>query len=171
MTKNSFELTSYGIEKGYIHEKYGRYGVENINGMPSLSIPLEWQGAPEGTKSFALVMEDFDAVPVTGFSWIHWIAIIPGNFTQLEENAGLTNKDIIQGVNSWISSMGGLSKAEASHFGGPAPPDKDHTYKFVLYALDKEIKLESGFYLNELYSEMRGHILASATLEGVYKVK
>ncbi|STO31117.1 putative kinase inhibitor [Fusobacterium necrogenes] len=166
-----FELTSSGIENGFINEKYGRYGSENINGMPSLSLPLEWKEAPKGTKSFALVMEDYDAVPVTGFSWIHWIAIIPGNYNKLEENASLTNKDIIQGVNSWVSSMGGLSKADASHFGGPAPPDKDHTYKFVLYALDKEIKLESGFYLNELYKEMEGHILNSTELEGIYKVK
>ena len=101
-----FELTSSGIENGYIKEKYGQYGTENIKGMPSLSLPLEWKGVPEGTKSFALVMQDYDAIPVTGFSWIHWVAVIPGSYTKLEENASLTNKDIIQGVNSWISSMG-----------------------------------------------------------------
>lgn len=166
-----FELTSSGIENGYIKEKYGQYGTENIKGMPSLSLPLEWKGVPEGTKSFALVMQDYDAIPVTGFSWIHWVAVVPGSYTKLEENASLTNKDIIQGVNSWISSMGGLSKAEASHFGGPAPPDKEHTYEITIYALDKEIKLENGYYLNELYKEMEGHVLDSATLEGVYKTK
>ena len=62
-----FELTSSGIENGYIKEKYGQYGTENIKGMPSLSLPLEWKGVPEGTKDFALVMQDYDAIPVTGF--------------------------------------------------------------------------------------------------------
>lgn len=166
-----FELKSSGIENGYIKEKYGQYGTENIKGMPSLSLPLEWKDVPKGTKSFALVMEDYDAIPVTGFSWIHWTTIIPGNLAKLDENASLTNKEIIQGVNSWVSSMEGLSKAEASHFGGPAPPDKEHTYKITIYALDKEVKLKSGYYLNELYKEMKGHILDSATLEGKYKTK
>lgn len=68
--------------------------------MPSLSFPLEWKNAPKNTKSYALVMEDFDAIPVTGFSWIHWIAIIPKTTTKLQENASLENKEIIQGVNS-----------------------------------------------------------------------
>ena len=30
----------------------------------------------------------------------------------------------------------------------PAPPDKDHTYVFVVYALDAQIDLEEGFEEN-----------------------
>lgn len=164
-----FTLESKGVENGYIKEKYGKYGSQNLNGMPSLSLPLTWKESPYNTKSYALVMEDFDAIPVTGFSWIHWVAIIPGTTTELKENASLENKDIIQGVNSWISSMGGLNKSDASHFGGPAPPDKDHTYNITIYALDKTIKLQPGFYLNELYNEMNGHILDKVTLKANYK--
>lgn len=164
-----FTLESDGIKNNYIQEKYGKYGTQNLNGMPSLSLPLKWKNVPKDTKSYALVIEDFDAIPVTGFSWIHWIAIIPGNITSLKENASLENKDIIQGVNSWISSMGGLNKANASHFGGPAPPDKTHTYTITLYALDKNIKLESGFYLNELYKEIEGHIIEKTVLKGNYQ--
>lgn len=164
-----FSLESNGIKEGYIKEKYGNHGNQNLNGMPSLSIPLKWNNAPKNTKSYALVMEDFDAIPVTGFSWIHWVSIIPSNITELKENASLENKDIIQGVNSWVSTMGGLNKSDASHFGGPAPPDKDHTYTITLYALDKNLNLEPGFYLNELYKEMEEHILDKATLRGTYK--
>lgn len=164
-----FTLESNGIEDGYIKEKYGKYGEQFLNGMPSRSIPLEWKNAPKNTKSYALVMEDYDAIPVTGFSWIHWVALIPENLNRLEENASLTNKDIVQGVNSWISNMGGLNKVEASHFGGPAPPDKEHTYNITLYALDKEIDLENGFYLNELYEKIEGHILDKVVLKGKYK--
>ena len=163
-----FTLESNGIENGYIQEKYGKYGSQTLNGVPSLSLPLKWNNAPKNTKSYALVIEDFDAIPVTGFSWIHWVTIIPGTTTELKENASLENKDIVQGVNSWISKMGGLNKSDASHFGGPAPPDKAHTYTIVLYALDKNLELKSGFYLNELYKEMEGHILDKVILKGNY---
>lgn len=164
-----FELTSSGIENGYIKERYGKYGTQNIKGMPSLSLPLSWRDIPKGTKSFAIIMDDYDAIPVTGFTWIHWTAIIPGNIRELEENASLKNKKIVQGVNSWVSSMGGLTRAEASHFGGPAPPDKEHTYTITLYALDKKIDLKNGYYLNELYKKMDGHILGKTVLKGKYK--
>ena len=164
-----FTLESEGIKNSYIQQKYGKYGNQNLNGMPSLSIPLKWNNAPKGTKSYALVMEDLDAIPVTGFSWIHWIAIIPKDNTELKENASLENKNIIQGANSWISTMGGLNKSDASHYGGPAPPDKEHTYSITFYALDTKLELESGFYLNELYKEMEGHILDKVILKGNYK--
>lgn len=164
-----FEIKSSGIENGYIKEKYGKYGTQNIKGMPSLSLPLSWKDIPKGTKSFAIVMDDYDAILVTGFTWIHWTAIVPGNVTELKENASLENKEIIQGVNSWISAMGDLNKAEASHFGGAAPPDKEYTYTITLYALDKELDLKNGYYLNELYKAMDGYILGKTTLKGKYK--
>ena len=50
--------------------------------MPTYSLPLKIEDAPEGTKSFAVVMEDKDAFPVSGgFSWIHWTA---ANITRTE---------------------------------------------------------------------------------------
>lgn len=45
-----------------------------------------------------------------------------------------------------------------------------YTYIFRLYALDKEIKIDGTFYLNEVYREMKGHVLGSADLEGVYNI-
>lgn len=164
-----FEMTSSGIKDGFIGEKYGKHGTQNIKGMPSLSLPLKWKDVPKGTKSFAIVMDDYDAIPVTGFTWIHWTAVVPGNVTELKENASLENKEIIQGVNSWVSAMGGLDRADASHFGGPAPPDKVHTYNITIYALDKDLDLKNGYYLNELYEKMEGHVLGKTTLKGKYK--
>ncbi|MBC2857205.1 YbhB/YbcL family Raf kinase inhibitor-like protein [Cetobacterium sp. 2A] len=169
MTNLKFELSSTGIKNGYILEKYGKYGTDKIEDVPSLSIPLQWTNPPEGTKQFALVMQDFDAIPVCGFSWIHWVALIPVNYTELPENASQVDVNLIQGVNSSISPFRKLDKKAASHFGGPAPPDKDHTYTFTIFALDKEIKLENGFYLNYLYKDMKNHILGIAELEGIYK--
>ncbi|GAA6325576.1 YbhB/YbcL family Raf kinase inhibitor-like protein [Fusobacterium ulcerans] len=167
---NSMAMTleSKGIKNGNISVEYGQHGEKFIDGMPALSIPLKWKDVPKGTKSFVLVMEDYDAVPVSGFSWIHWVALIPGDYTELKENASRDDKKILQGINSWVSSMGGLDREKASFYGGPAPPDKEHTYIFRLYALDKEIKIDGTFYLNEVYKEMKGHVLGSAELEGNY---
>ena len=164
----AISLESKGIKNGNISAEYGKHGNSMMDGMPSLSIPLNWKGAPKGTKSFVLVMEDYDAIPVAGFSWIHWVAVIPGDYTELKENASRDDKKILQGINSWASSMGGVDREKASFYGGPAPPDKAHTYTFRLYALDKELKFDGTFYLNELYKAMKGHVLESTELEGSY---
>jgi Raf kinase inhibitor-like YbhB/YbcL family protein len=54
-------------------------------------------------------------------------------------------------------------------YGGPAPPDKDHTYVIVVYALDATVGLEDGFDKTAFHDAIEGHVLASATLEAVYK--
>ena len=48
---------------------------------------LEWSGAPDGTKAFAVVVHDPDAPLVDGFT--HWVAYnIPGDATGLPEGGG-----------------------------------------------------------------------------------
>ncbi|WP_297596078.1 YbhB/YbcL family Raf kinase inhibitor-like protein [uncultured Cetobacterium sp.] len=165
----NFTLESNSIEDGYILEKHGKYGSANIDGIPSLSPHLKWQNIPDGTECFVVVMQDYDAIPVTGFSWIHWVAIIPKEYRELLENASREDKKLIQGVNSWVSRLKGLNIKDVCYFGGPTPPDKDHTYEIKIYALDKKLEIKKGFYLNELYKKMKRHILAEAVLEGNYK--
>lgn len=169
MMSFTFTLESSGVKNGYIEDRFGKHGTENLKGMPSLSLPLQWKNSPEGTKAYALVMQDYDAIPVVGFSWIHWVAVIPGDYTELKENASSEDKKLIQGANSWLSPLGNLDRGTASHFGGPAPPDRDHTYEFKIYALSEIPNLEKGFFLNSLYTEMRGKILGEALLEGKYR--
>ena len=168
--KGNFILKSEGIKNNIIEEKYGGKGSDNIKGVGSRSLPLEWSDPPKGTKSFVIIMEDRDAVPVTGFTWIHWsVADIGAEKRKLAENESRSNPDLIQGLNSWISAMGGFTAEEASFYGGPMPPDKDHKYRIVIYALDKKLDLKKGYYLNELYEKMEGHILGESVLEGIYK--
>lgn len=164
-------VTSKGIANGVIEDKYGKHGTQfNEKGVPNYSIPLQISGAPKGTVSYALVLEDKDAYPVSGgFSWIHWLA---ANITKTElaENESLTAKDFVQGVNSWTSIQGGQQSKELSSFyGGMAPPDAPHIYEIHVYALDKMLNLKNSFLLNELYREMDGHILDQYTLKGQYR--
>ncbi|MFQ7058308.1 MAG: YbhB/YbcL family Raf kinase inhibitor-like protein [Turicibacter sanguinis] len=118
------KVTSTGIIDGIIADEYGAKGTQfNENEMPLYSLPLKIEDAPQGTKSFAIVMEDKDAVPVCGFSWIHWLV---ANLTRDELLAGesQTATDFIQGVNSWISIQGDNQSIEASsYYGGMAPPN------------------------------------------------
>ena len=164
-------VTSTGIVGGEIQDKYGKRGTQfNDNGIPTYSLPFKIENAPRGTVSFAVVLEDKDAFPVSGgFSWIHWTA---ANITrsELKENESVQAKDFIQGANSWISVQGGAQSRELSSFyGGMAPPDAPHIYELHIYAVDTKLDLKTGFNMNELYRKMDGHILAEYTLKGRYK--
>ncbi len=165
------KVTSAGIINGVIEDKYGKHGTQfNSHGMPTYSLPLKIENAPEGTVSYAVVLEDKDAFPVSGgFSWIHWTA---ANITKTEivENESQTTKDFVQGLNSWMSAQGGSqSKDLSSFYGGMAPPDAPHIYEIHVYALDTMLKLENGFLYNDLYKQMDGHILAQKTIKGSYR--
>ena len=53
-------------------------------------------------------------------------------------------------------------------YGGPAPPDKRHTYVFKLYALDCKLDLPTESTKADGEKAMGGHILEQATLTGTY---
>lgn len=163
-------VTSTGIVNGEIEKKYGKYGDQfNENGIPTYSLPFKIENTPEDTKSYAIVLEDKDAFPVSGgFSWIHWTA---ANITRTEimENESQTATDFVQGLNSWTSTQGGnQSKELSSFYGGMAPPDAPHLYEIHVYALDIMLNLENGYLYNDMYKQMDGHILDQYTLKGTY---
>lgn len=162
------KISSKGIVRGRIQEKYGKHGDQfSPWNVPSCSLPLLIEDAPENTATFALILEDKDAIPVCGFSWIHWTAAnIKRN--ELYENESQTANDFVQGATSFSSSVQGFDHTETSCYGGMTPPDGPHTYELHVYALDRELNLSSGFYANELYWKMQGHILAKETITGVY---
>lgn len=163
-----FYIASDGIRDGKIADRFGKRGEQfSAQGMPNYSLPLSFHNAPAGTKCFAIVLEDKDAVPVVGFSWIHWLAT---NIKQSElpENASVSATDFTQGTNSWSSKLGGLARLDALGYGGMAPPDQPHRYELHAYALDRELELQNGFYYNEMWKAMQGHVLAQYTLAGWY---
>lgn len=170
-TAGNMVVTSTGIRNGVIQDKYGGLGNQfNENGIPTYSMPFKIEHAPKGTVSFAIILEDKDAYPVTGgFVWIHWLA---ANITrnELKDNESQTAEDFIQGNNSWTSIQGNKQSKELScYYGGMTPPDKAHVYELHVFALDKLLNLKKGFFINELYHEMEGHILDQYTLKGVYE--
>lgn len=156
-------------QNNYLSDKYSKYAADDLkrSGIPYVSFPIEFKDIPSETKSLALTFIDYDAVPVCGFPWIHWtVANIPGVITELPENASeIKPFSIIQGQNSFASPLGGQKDPNVIHqYGGPTPPDRDHDYTLTVYALDKELNLSNGFYLNELLKEIEGHVLEEKSI-------
>ncbi|CAM3761121.1 YbhB/YbcL family Raf kinase inhibitor-like protein [Avibacterium endocarditidis] len=164
------KVTSQAIEQGVFLDKYGKRGTQfSSNGMPTYSIPFEIEDAPEGTKSFAVVLEDKDAITASGFVWIHWL-IANLERTSVQENESQSATDYVQGANSWASVLGKFDIAEASFYGGMAPPNCRHRYELIVYALDTKLDLKAGFRFNDLHFAMQNHILAQASVMGTYDV-
>ncbi len=127
----------------------------------NISPALAWGGAPEDTKSFALICEDPDA---PGGTFYHWVIYdIPAGERGLAEN--IAQRDPLpngtrQGVNSF-KQLG---------YGGPCPPAGNaHHYHFRLFALDTEINIPGETTHDKLESAMQGHILAEGEIMGTYQ--
>ena len=133
-----------------IPRKYG-YKKDNVN--PTLII----QDVPMDAKSLALIMDDPDAMGAVGKVWVHWVVWnIDPKTNEIKENSIPSNS--IQGK----TDFGEIA------YGGPAPPDKEHTYVFKLYALDDKLSLDEGSTKSQLEEAMENHILAESKLEGKY---
>jgi Raf kinase inhibitor-like YbhB/YbcL family protein len=143
-------VTSSGITDGVIDPKYGH---------SKLSLPLEISGAPESTACFAVYMDDPDAVPVCGYRFVHWMAANIGASDITEDFSAQAGEKAVQGKNDFGNSG----------YGGPAPPDKDHTYEITVYALDAALPLSEGFLKDDFQAAVQGHTLCTATLKGLYK--
>ena len=124
-----------------------------------ISPPLAWSGAPKGTKSIALILDDPDA-PRGVFT--HWVIFnIPATDNSLHENVpavGTLSNGATQGSNS-----GGRIG-----YTSPCPPSGTHHYVFHLYALDMQLNLQAGATEQDLLAAITGHILAEAKLTGLY---
>ena len=127
-------------------------GYKNGNEVPPLAI----NGIPEKTKSLALIMDDPDAMGAVGKVWVHYVAWNISWFADGKPN--FSGRFHINGMNDF-GEVG---------YGGPAPPDKRHTYVFKLYALDSWLDLPEGSTKSELEKAMEGHIIKQATLTGTY---
>lgn len=167
-------IYSNNIIDGHLEDRFGKHGEQFLkNRKPNRSFHVAWDEVPENTESLALIFIDHDAIPVCGFSWIHWtVANIDPELRELPENASV-EMDLLEGLTSWHSPIvpesRHLDKEDAIGFGGCSPPDQPHRYTIELYALNKKLDLPRGFYKNELLKAMDGSILNQATLHAIYR--
>ena len=115
--------------------------------------PIKVSDAPEGTRSFAVIMEDPDAPKGT---FTHLLAYdIPASKADLQLDAGKTLRN----------SFG------REGYGGPCPPPGhgSHRYFFKVYAVDEPSLPLAGETRQDLEKALETHTLASAELMGRYE--
>lgn len=138
-----------------------------LNGLdchgPNISPDLEWSGAPPKTKSYVLILDDYEARGGDGF--IHWVAYnIPSSVTALEANSGAGEPDISAGGKNAYNDF--LRR----RYDGPCPPEgPPHKYRFTVYALDLPSIDDAGTPMTwrKLRFIIRGHVLAETSLTGL----
>ena len=149
MSEFSLESSAFS-EGGEIPKKYG---YKNGNVSP----PLKISGIPQETQSLAMIMDDPDAMGAVGKVWVHWLIWnIDPNTTDFAE--GSSPSDSIEGK----TDFGEIG------YGGPAPPDKRHTYVFKLYALKSKIDLPKGSTKDQLELAIKDQIIGESILKGTY---
>jgi len=131
-----------------------------------ISPPLGWSNAPEGTKSFAFILDDPDAPDPKApkITWVHWVLYnIPADVSALPEDEAQNGLP--------AGTQGGLNNWKRTGYGGPCPPIGRHRYFHKLYALDTLLPDLDEPTKSQLLSAMKGHILAEAQLIGTYQKK
>ncbi|KGQ18491.1 L-sorbosone dehydrogenase [Lysobacter dokdonensis DS-58] len=156
-TSGALKVTSPTIKPNApIPKKHSEY-------YDGVSPALSWTAAA-GAKSYAIIMEDPDAKPITPF--VHWVAWnIPGNVTQLPE--GLHESLKLPDPPGLM--QGKTSRGNAGYL-GPRPPAEDpaHHYHFQVLALDTTLDLPIGADRDQLLKAAQGHVIAKGELIGTY---
>ena len=128
-----------------------------------LSPALNWSGAPAGTRSLVLIVDDPDAPDPAApqLTWVHWVLYnLPADTQALPE--GITAPALPPGTRE------GINDWKRAGYGGPCPPIGRHRYFHKLYALDTTLDEMDRPTKADIEAAMRGHVLATATLMGTY---
>lgn len=135
-----------------------RYTCDGENISPSLA----WEGRPENTASFVLILDDPDA-PRGVFT--HWVVYdIPANANDLPQAVPTTDRLENGGLQ-------GRNSGNKTGYMGPCPPaGPAHHYHFTLYAIDvPTLNLNPGQSKDRVLNAMQSHILAQTDLIGTYQ--
>lgn len=121
------------------------------------TLPLEWKGAPQGTQSYALVMDHIDRDGILKTYWTMYD--IPANVTSLPKN--------VKG----IGKLGGTWKRDATYVTPHSAGGAKQTYTLHLYALPAAPKFEGeGLVTREqLLAQIKDSILDSAEFHVTYQ--
>ena len=157
----AFKITSTAFTDG------GSIPDANTCTGVNTSPPFAWEGAPPGTKSFALVLHDNDVSPPTGYnhSVIYDIAStttsLPPNVEKAYQPAAPAGS---RATHPFTANSGVYG------YSGPCPPAL-HTYEFQLYALDVATLTDLGpaSNANDGVTAVKAHVIAMTKLTGKYK--
>lgn len=150
----SFILSSPVVANG------GSLPAEFTGDGAGITPPLEWKGAPAGTKSYALVMHHLDPEGKTKWYWI--LYNIPATVQSLPKN--------VQGVGTVGTGFKGRIGYEPPHSRSPGAK----SYVLSLYALSAPPNVTvppAQVNYDVIMAALKDRILASADLSVVYTSK
>jgi Raf kinase inhibitor-like YbhB/YbcL family protein len=116
-------VSSQVFSRGVIAPRYTCHGT-------GTSPAIHWSGAPPGTKSLALVVDD-SAAPITPY--IHWIVFDIG-----PQTTGILDGQLPPGARQASNSRG------TAGYAPPCPQNSAHAYRFTVYALGRALNLPNG---------------------------
>ena len=167
LAADPFTLTSETFKDGQMMpRKVANNTAGNANCVgENVSPQLSWKNAPDGTKSFAILMEDPEGRGGTGVH--HWVAYgIPANVTSFAEG------EVSKASDKYV---GGKSTQGVGNYSGPCtPPGTPHHYTFVVVATDLDPKdLPAGLTREEFLAKLvpqgaMSHAKGSAGLIGLF---
>ena len=163
-----FTLTSTTFKDGQLMPKKV---ANNLSNNPNcvgenVSPQLSWSNPPEGTKSFAILMEDPEGRGGAGVH--HWVAYgISPTVTSFAEGELSKQTD---------KYVGGKSTQGVGYYSGPGtPPGSPHHYTFVVIATDLDPKeLPPGLTREEFLAKLAppapapSHAKGAAGLIGLF---
>ena len=130
-----------------------------------VSPPLRWSGAPGGTRSLVLIIDDPDAPDPTAPKrvWVHWVLYnLSASLGEIPE--GASAERLVPHVRTALNDSGDPG------YCGPCPPIGRHRYFHKLFALDTELPdLGPRAKRSDVEKAMAGHILAEASLMATYE--
>ncbi len=142
-------VSSGAFEQGVMPQRY------TCDGPRVLNPPLGWAGAPLGTKSIALVVDDSDA-PITPF--VYWVV-----FNIKPATSAILEGQVPPGAREAQNS------ADRAGYDPPCPGTRRHSYRFTVYALSTVLNLPDGTSLESAWRAIaaatigRGRLTVSAT--------
>ena len=153
------------LNNGYLPQRYTREATDRYQAQPVESFPMMLQDIPAQTAALAVSLIDYDAVPRTGFPFIHWLA---ANIPVMTELPADFSRQFTgpQGQTSWMSRFYQLNDPYfAQHYAGPNPPDQPHRYTLTVWALKTHLALANGFYYNDFRDQLAGNVLAQDEIQ------
>ena len=115
---------------------------------------IDYEFPEDEPHAWALIMDDPDAMKAVGKVWVHYLC-----YAGWAQDADYDERH---------QEILGKTDFGEIGYGGPAPPDGQHTYVFKAYAIDTDLHLKEGYSKQELEDAMKGHILAEAKLTGTF---
>lgn len=141
---NQMTVTSQAFTSHLFPASYTCHG-------PGHSPSLHWSGAPQGTKSLALLVDDASA-PIRPY--IYWIVFDIGSQT-----TGIQAGQVPPGARQADNSKG------TDRYNAPCPVNGRHTYRFTVYALSRTLSLPNGVAMKTAWNDIAQAAIARGRLQ------